>query len=700
MGEVYNVHEETLTAIADKIRERKYIDTKMTPAEMVDEIDEMGYPLGVDEDKNYYCADGWVRPEGYPNLDAIDISDMDGVYLTFDITKTPGYAWIGIYGERLLNFPIYIERGHLNENNEFVVEEQHSIGNKAFFRQDLDEADGDVQLWRVWSEGHLNRVAFSPNTGTSAQNFVNQLCPCVERRGRLPYCTNISSSADNRYNYVTWGTRWLMRDDVQDMTALTNMSSAYENCYELQEVKFDGWDTSNLTTMVRAFCQCHKLRHIPLDKLVTPKVNSLANCFQYCYSLEEADISHFDIDDVNNMGCLFDGCRNIRHIKMPVNGGIGKLATATYLFSHCNSLEEMPENYEKLDVRNVTSFSYAFQQCRKLKHIDLSMWEVEKVTTLTQMFTNCVELITADLSGWNVSGVTAANSMFEACVSLCEVNLDGWYLNKIENISYFHRDNRCLKHSDILARINWESVTRIDNMFINCNALQTVEISGCDVENQITSCSSLFSNCWSLRSVHMPGMHFTVPVTMDSIFTECHSLDDLDVSGWHIEALRAISSLFSGCYMLKEVDLTDWVIDDGNLTVKNTVNSMFTGMRSCKVIKAPLPITVTNGSMSYLFDSTVCEYIDISGMNLRGSTNSNLPSMAHCPIVDFYPPLLPAVSVKCDNCTRLSRESLVRLFKALPAVTSTKTITIGQTNRLKLTDADKAIATGKGWAIA
>jgi len=38
--------------------------------------------------------------------------------------------------------------------------------------------------------------------------------------------------------------------------------------------------------------------------------------------------------------------------------------------------------------------------------------------------------------------------------------------------------------------------------------------------------------------------------------------------------------------------------------------------------------------------------------------------------------------------------------KIIVGTTPTKTITVGHSNLLKLTDADKAIATEKGWTIA
>ena len=50
--------------------------------------------------------------------------------------------------------------------------------------------------------------------------------------------------------------------------------------------------------------------------------------------------------------------------------------------------------------------------------------------------------------------------------------------------------------------------------------------------------------------------------------------------------------------------------------------------------------------------------------------------------------------------TKFTREALVEILNNLATVTSTQTLTMGSTNLAKLTDEDKAIATGKGWTLA
>lgn len=53
------------------------------------------------------------------------------------------------------------------------------------------------------------------------------------------------------------------------------------------------------------------------------------------------------------------------------------------------------------------------------------------------------------------------------------------------------------------------------------------------------------------------------------------------------------------------------------------------------------------------------------------------------------------------NCDKLTHDSLMSILNCLEAKTAgTWTVTLGATNLAKLTDAEKAIATEKGWTLA
>lgn len=57
-------------------------------------------------------------------------------------------------------------------------------------------------------------------------------------------------------------------------------------------------------------------------------------------------------------------------------------------------------------------------------------------------------------------------------------------------------------------------------------------------------------------------------------------------------------------------------------------------------------------------------------------------------------------SLKLSDSTKLTHDSLMVIINGLQTVTTTQKLTLGETNLAKLTDAEKKIATDKGWTLA
>ena len=88
-------------------------------------------------------------------------------------------------------------------------------------------------------------------------------------------------------------------------------------------------------------------------------------------------------------------------------------------------------------------------------------------------------------------------------------------------------------------------------------------------------------------------------------------------------------------------------------------------------------------------------------MNLEAATNANYVVFGMPPVLkecNFYKVKNCNMSVSGWNC--LSRASLLSLFDKLQQTATTRTLTIGRINRLKLTPEEIAIATQKGWTVA
>jgi hypothetical protein len=86
--------------------------------------------------------------------------------------------------------------------------------------------------------------------------------------------------------------------------------------------------------------------------------------------------------------------------------------------------------------------------------------------------------------------------------------------------------------------------------------------------------------------------------------------------------------------------------------------------------------------------------IDYSGAPTSGFTPNGLHNLTNFDGANI------AVNHGYNECLKLTHQSLLNILNTLPTVTASRTITLGPTNILKLTDEEIAIATAKGWTVA
>ena len=249
----YSVDGQTMTGIADAVRSLRHEKERMTPVQIEAKIraSRLGVPIVVSTHINPNTGE-WERPSDWPDLDALAATiaeDEDCVYLTYDLRKTPGYGWIGIVAANAINGTnYYVERGHIVDGT-FVTDESHATLTGQYFRQNLEDGNGDIQIWRVRSDDHMTRCHFASKTTTSAQNYAVSIQPCVERAGRMAHVTDLRSegivnAASSTWRYTTY---WMERDAVKcgGFGVCTRMDGTWQGAYSLQSLDLSGWDTTN-----------------------------------------------------------------------------------------------------------------------------------------------------------------------------------------------------------------------------------------------------------------------------------------------------------------------------------------------------------------------------------------------------------------------------------------------------------------------
>ena len=430
-----------MTGIADAVRKMRHEKTLMTPATIEAKIkaSHLGIPIVV----STHMVDGhWVRPDEYPDLNALSAqlgANEDCAYFTYDLRKTEGYGWVGQYAETADGAKWHVERGHV-ASGAWVTDESHEMSSGAYFRQDLDDAYGDVQLWRVRSEGSITKLYYVSNTDKNANNCQIGIQPCVESGGQLLHLTTLASDVTTNasWNSKCSATQWIERDGIKrggavvslsntfnfayslqeiatetwDTTnwAVTTLASCFGYCYSLQSLDLSGWDTTNwaVTTLASCFGSCYSLQSLDLSGWDTTNwaVTTLASCFGYCYSLQSLDLSGWDTTNFNISAgnYRFDGCRALRSLK-----GINRAKFATYF--NQSDVPNLPNLEEYTGCPYNISHSYS--SASKLTHdsvvaILTTLPTVTASRTITLGQTNKLKLTSEEIAvatqkGWTVA---------------------------------------------------------------------------------------------------------------------------------------------------------------------------------------------------------------------------------------------------------------------------------------------------------
>ena len=167
------------------------------------------------------------------------------------------------------------------------------------------------------------------------------------------------------------------------------------------------------------------------------------------------------------------------------------------IFTNCYSLTSVP----LFNTTNVISMANMFTSCYSLTSVPL--FNTASVTTMASIFYQCYSLTSVPL--FNTASVTTMTSMFDTCTSLTSVPL----FNTINVTSMNAMVQNCTSLTSI-PLFNTSKVIDFTNMFNGCNALTTIPALIC---NAVTNFTTTFGSNYSLATVTMSGMAYTIDYT-------------------------------------------------------------------------------------------------------------------------------------------------------------------------------------------
>lgn len=218
-----------------------------------------GYPALVSSIPSGGGGDDWTRPSEWPNLDSINFTNFDGYYLTYDLGQTCELKAIRLCVTTTDNGAYIVERGTLSSGI-FNVAESFEVNNNGMFYQNLDENNGNIQLWRVRAKtGYIKGGIF--NKGMDGDVPPGGYQPCVEKYQKTEYLNqgnfnspDVAISGSGRMINTTFylqHDRWI--GTCQDQSGL---GSAWRYGFNLRLVDFSSASFPKITGFSQSFTGC------------------------------------------------------------------------------------------------------------------------------------------------------------------------------------------------------------------------------------------------------------------------------------------------------------------------------------------------------------------------------------------------------------------------------------------------------------
>jgi surface protein len=97
-----------------------------------------------------------------------------------------------------------------------------------------------------------------------------------------------------------------------------------------------------------------------------------------------------------------------------------------------------------------------------------------------------------------------------------------------------------------LSMLSTANTTNMSEMFKDCTALETVDVSSFNTQN-VTDMSSMFEGCASLKEVDVSNFETENVTDMSSMFQGCENLESLDISNFNTDNVTEKDNMVTDC---------------------------------------------------------------------------------------------------------------------------------------------------------
>ena len=286
------------------------------------------------------------------------------------------------------------------------------------------------------------------------------------------------------------------------------------------------------------------------EYLNTENVTSMDYMFYNCSSLTTLDISNFNTENVTNMGWMFYNCSNLQTIYVGDNWNTPNLVYSWGMFDGC---EKLVGGKGTTYQSSYTNASYARIDGGEAAPGYLSRREPyavfdEKESTLTLYYDGnkpdgAYEMRTSYDNAWyKIAGQTTKVVFDKSFADYRPTSCAYWFYG-------------CYNLTEIIGMkeyLNTENVTSMSSMFSDCWSLTSLDLRSFNTEN-VTDMSGMFGSCRSLTSLNLNSFNTENVTNMSGMFNACNRLPNLDLSNFNTENVSDMQYMFNDCFKLKTI---------------------------------------------------------------------------------------------------------------------------------------------------
>jgi surface protein len=194
------------------------------------------------------------------------------------------------------------------------------------------------------------------------------------------------------------------------------------------------------------------------------------------------------------------------------------------------------------DVSKVTDMSLMFGQT-KLTSLDVTGWDVRAVKTMHNFLQLVSTLTTLDISGFHLDACTDTSGMFTNCSKLTALNVSNFGMGNVVNMKDMFNTCSALSNLTGLDQWNTTKVQNMENVFMDCRALTTLDLSAWDY-SAVTTMRKFCGGASALTTVNFGTPASANLLNMEAMFQQCIALVDCDISGFDVSAVTTMKDMF------------------------------------------------------------------------------------------------------------------------------------------------------------